>query len=614
MKRYLSILGFLLAMLVSFGQSADSLMNLIYYHYDRNEFAEVVDYSLKAIKDFEAKNDLFNMAGCYNVLGVAYQRVGQLDDAIDAYNKCGDLMEQVRKADPSNVFYERNIRYTKNNIASIYTSMGEYGQSIKIYQSCLESIGEPHDTIDYLDMATYLCNLADVYIAQSETLDSLDRMTHLEEAIQMAEQAFDYTTRYNDYPAKKLYRMLTISKAYFFAGRVDEAFQMANQGLELSVNDGDMYPRTEFLTLLGSFHLKLRNYREAESFYAQAIAMARQMHYDESVSDALEGAYHAAKEFDKGKALDYLEQSNNLKDSIFNERQQQLIRDYQVRYDLAEKDHQIQIEQKRNEQNKWILISALVVSLLLAILLVIWMRLNHANLLQKKTLKSLNETKDKLLSITSHDVKTSVIAQGMVLDQLYRHCDSMDMQSLKEHILVLKTSSDTLKDQLSNILQWVMGQLGAHETHATRFNLYQMMSLCGNYYKAEIEAKQLVMNNGVNPEIECNDDQNTIRLVAQNVLSNAIKFSHPGGRITVSAIVEGQRVWVTVEDEGIGIAPDQLRELSNKLVDSKQGTAGETGSGLGLLVCHQLLDRINGSLEIQSELGKGTIVRFSINR
>ena len=613
--RRLLIFVFVLSLgLSSFGQSVDSLMYHVYYHYDRDEFVEVVQYSLKAIEVFEDQNDSFDMAGCYNVLGVAYQRLGQLDKAIDAYNRCNELMEEVRESDPDNPFYLKNIRYTNNNIAYIYSSMGEYDQSIRIYQSCLESLGEPHDTVDFRDAATYLQNLADAYIAQSETMEEgTERQNQLEEAVLMAEQALDYSRRYNDYPVKLLYRMTTLSKAYFSVGRIDEAYRVANEGLKLCDGDDDLYQKVDFLLLLGGFHLESRQYKEAEEKYVEAMELARQRQYDELESEAVEGAYLAAKQFDKAKALDYLEQSNRLKDSIFNERQQQLIRDYQARYELAEKDHQIQIEQKRNEHIKWVSIGALVVAVLLAILLLILIRLNRANRLQKKTLESLNDTKDKLLSITSHDVKTSVIAQNMVLDQLYRHCDSMDMQSLKENILVLKTSSDTLKDQLSNILQWVMGQLGDHKTYASRFNLSQLLSQCTNYYKAEIESKQLAMTIDIDPGIECNDDQNTIRLVAQNVLSNAIKFSHPNGRVAVSAAVEGQQVWVTVKDEGIGIAPEQLQELTNKLVDSRQGTVGETGSGLGLLVSRQLLERSKGSISIESEQNKGTTVRFSVN-
>lgn len=379
MKRYIFAIFLLFLAIGSIGQSADSLKSLIYYHYDRSEFVEAISYAERVLSYYESQNDLYDMAGCYNIMGVAYQRMGQFDEAIDSYNHSCELMEVLRETNPTEPYYERNIRYTQNNIAAIYSDMGEYDQSAKMYRRCMEMLGTPSDTTGYLDMATYLQNLADVLLIQSKTMEDKERKEQLEEAERMAEKAYDYSVRYGDLPFKLLYRMMTLSNAYFHQGRVEEAFVTAQEGLDKAEKEEDLYLQTDFHLLLASFYEELKDYVSAERESAKAVALAREGSYEESEYKALRSAYQASKEFDKAKALDYFEQSVQLKDSIFNQDQQRLIRDYQARYELAEKDHQIAIQQERNKRHFWFSIILLILALLLGVLLVIWIRLNRLN-------------------------------------------------------------------------------------------------------------------------------------------------------------------------------------------------------------------------------------------
>lgn len=122
------------------GTSADEMHNallktLIFWHFDRAEMVEVVNYSNKAIERYRQQDDLFDMAGCYNTLGVAYQRMGQLEEAINSYNQCNIIMDQLNEKEP-NPFYQRNIRYTTNNMAAIYSSMGELDRAEDMNAKC----------------------------------------------------------------------------------------------------------------------------------------------------------------------------------------------------------------------------------------------------------------------------------------------------------------------------------------------------------------------------------------------------------------------------------------------------------------------------------------------
>lgn len=330
-------------------QEADSLSlkDRIFYHYDRSEFTEVVQCCNEALEVYQATDDLFEMAGCYNILGIANQRLGRYKEAIESYELCTETMERLKNSEyelhreGAAAFYDKSIRYTRNNMAEIYFAMGDYGESEKIYLKCLEMLGEPHDTIDYLDQALYLENLSIVGLKQAGNLEGTEKEERLKTSVEQAEQALSLSTQYGDLPFKRISKRVTLSQAYHAIGRTNEAQALIGEALDLAQTEGDPYLLAEIHGVYGEFEASAGHYEAAESHYRQAATIATENHFDELQFSSLTGAYEAARHFDKSLALDYHEQYTALKDSIFDEEQQRLIRDYQVRYDLSEKEHQI---------------------------------------------------------------------------------------------------------------------------------------------------------------------------------------------------------------------------------------------------------------------------------
>ena len=126
-------------------------------------------------------------------------------------------------------------------------------------------------------------------------------------------------------------------------------------------------------------------------------------------------------------------------------------------------------------------------------------------------------------------------------------------------------------------------------------------------------AKSLKVNNEVPKYIMGFDDINVVRLVIQNLLGNAVKFSYPNGEITIKAVHDIDRAWVSVADNGMGISEAKLEKIFNYMTSSDKGTGGETGTGIGLFVSKQFIDKIGGKMTIESKKGVGTIVSFSIH-
>ena len=435
------------------------LKKLIFWHFDRSEMTEVVNYAKIAIDSYEERGDLFDAAGCYNLLGVAYQRLGQMNEAIESYNQCNAAMTLLNEQEP-NPFYEKNIRYTTNNMANIYSSMGENDKAEEMFMRCIDMVGEPQEDDDYLDLATYLHNLADVYLTQAEGMEGEPRKEKVEKAVSLMEQAYDYSVNHGDRPGKVIQRKIVLSRAYFANGQVDNAVSLLNEALQMAKDEEESFREAEIEITFGKFAFEQEKYKESEAHYQKAMALAKENGYDECLRQSYLGAYEASRMFDPNKALDYLEQSVAYKDSIFNEKQQALIRDYQVKYDLAQMKHELDIQQRNNKLKAREIMALILLSGLLVAIVVILVRLVRSRKKQSEILERLNQTQQRILSVASHDVKTSVLAQNMVLKMVNEHYENLDHEEQKEKLSMLKKGSDELKDKLYNILHWISGEMG----------------------------------------------------------------------------------------------------------------------------------------------------------
>ena len=560
------------------------LRTMILYFFNGNDFQHVVQYSEIGIEHYDKIDDPFNEAGCTMTLANAYQRLGQLDKAIECYNRCNDLMDEI-----GGEMAEVNKRYVTNNIAEIHLAMNEYDRAEEMYNKCIAMLGEvdPNDTASNLDLATYYQNLAEVHIAQ-----------HKDDAVGLAEQSLELSQRYQDTPNKIINRLLSLSKAYGSMGKTQEGERLMDEALQLAEDNNEVF-------LQAVIHLQ-------KGDYAQAIAMAEENHYDELLQEALEDAYRAERDVNPKLALEYYERSVMMKDSVFNETQQQLIRDYQVRYAMQEKEHELQMEQEKAKRNRMYVIVLAVVAALLLLIALIWYRLALTRKKRAEELAHLNETKDHLFSIVSHDVRTPVGAMGAVLRELTDDYDAMNDTDRKANLIMLRTSTEALDDRMANIIHWVKGELANNSIECVDFNLSDLVGECLKTQEAAVSAKSLKVRNAVPTDLTVYDDANVVRLVLQNLFSNAVKFSYPEGEVSVKAETEDNRVWVEVSDNGMGISEKKLEKIFKFMTSSASGTGGETGTGIGLFVTKQLMDKIGGEITIRSVKGEGTTVRFSV--
>lgn len=229
-------------------------------------------------------------------------------------------------------------------------------------------------------------------------------------------------------------------------------------------------------------------------------------------------------------------------------------------------------------------------------------------------LKSINDTKDKFFSIIAHDLRSPFQSLLMASELFATEIVTLSKEEIVSFSKGLNKNLLNLHNLLENLLNWSLMQRGMIEYEPVKINLLELVNKTIEISNNLAQKKNIAITNKVNPKIFVNADLQMLRFVIHNLLNNAIKFTKPGGRIVISSIEKNSFVEISVKDNGIGITQDKLSNLFDfKSTSSTDiGTDDEIGSGLGLHLCKEFIERNDGKIWVESELGKGSKFTFTI--
>ena len=225
----------------------------------------------------------------------------------------------------------------------------------------------------------------------------------------------------------------------------------------------------------------------------------------------------------------------------------------------------------------------------------------------EESLKETNKTKDKLFSIISHDLRNpfqSILGMSGMLDERY---DSMTEETIKAFIQEINKSSKRAYFLLDNLLNWAREQRGRIVIHKDKLRANDLVSKSISPLSILAKRKNISLVKNVPEELELFADENTIQTTITNLVSNAIKFTPKDGTIQVEAYETYENVEIKIKDSGIGMSSEKVNSiLTSNEYTSTTGTDNESGTGLGLQLCKEFVKKNDGSLSIQSEIGKGS--------
>lgn len=224
-------------------------------------------------------------------------------------------------------------------------------------------------------------------------------------------------------------------------------------------------------------------------------------------------------------------------------------------------------------------------------------------------LKKLNQTQNKLFSIIAHDLR-SPFNNILGLSEL---CLDNNRSKSEEYIGLINSTAQNTLNLLDNLLNWVRTQKEEINLNVEKVNLSKVINKIIILTTSLSNAKNINIQYSSVNDIDVYTDENILSIILRNLISNAIKFTNIGGEINISTTICQKHIEISIADNGVGMSAEMIHEiftLSNNT--SSLGTMNEKGSGLGLLLCKEFVEKLNGKIWVESEKGKGSNFIFTI--
>ncbi|WP_159086008.1 tetratricopeptide repeat-containing sensor histidine kinase [Flavobacterium faecale] len=588
---------------------AKSLQSRGVNYWAKSEFNLALDNYQKSLKLFEEINDLDAISALCSNLGAVYLDINDYENALK-YNY------RSLKISKEHGFTDTYIIAT-NNISSIYLAQKNYPKALEYLQEVIAVSGKQSKPNN---LASQLNSMGEIYKLQKEYKKAKGSY---EEALKLfRETKSSYGT------AICLYN---IGDTEYRLKNYASAIEYLEESLTLSNTIHDQLGILLANQIMGLVHKAQQHYDSALSYYNKAFQLAIELGAG-AKAEKLE-LYKNYADLHKStgkldKSIFYLENYISLKDSINSANSSKQISEMQTKYgsekkekenELLRKNSEIQnlaIAKQTNLRNSFIGISLLVILMIIILFNRFTIKKKANQLLiiknevisnQRDELKEINSTKDKFFSIISHDLKSPFTNILGFTDLLIEDYDSFDDDQKKEIIVALNKSSQSAFNLLSNLLTWAQSQTGRIKINKKLLNLEELVETSIAPYEYNASAKNIEIITTIPSEVNLLIDRNSAMIAIGNLVNNAIKFTPNGGKINLNYDTGQNNIMLHIKDTGIGMTAEIIGKLF-KIEEniSTKGTNNEEGTGLGLILSKEFINKNGGDITVKSELGKGS--------
>jgi len=263
-----------------------------------------------------------------------------------------------------------------------------------------------------------------------------------------------------------------------------------------------------------------------------------------------------------------------------------------------------------------VFISGISISVLLYLLMLAFSKVAYRSLQikrQNEELKKINATKDKFFSIIAHDLRSPFGAIVGYSNILEKQVEKKNYSGIAKFAEIIQISSEKAMALLMNLTEWAQSQTGIMRFNPEPLNMVDLIYETVNLFYDIANQKLIEFEKILPPEAPVMADRAMVSTILRNLLSNAIKYTEPGGKITLSVTTETDELIVFVADSGVGIPKNRMDKIFR--IDesySTSGTMNEKGTGLGLILCKEFIDKHNGKIWVESEEAKGSVFYFSL--
>jgi signal transduction histidine kinase len=231
---------------------------------------------------------------------------------------------------------------------------------------------------------------------------------------------------------------------------------------------------------------------------------------------------------------------------------------------------------------------------------------------KNEELELANQTKDKFFSIISHDLRSPFSGLLGILELLTEPASGFDMQKQTELLQTAKKSAQNTFELLENLLLWSRSQMKNTTCNIEKHDITEILRKNIAIKKQAALQKEISVIENFSDKIEAMFDKEMINTVIRNILNNAIKFTYPGGKVNISAETKNGEVKITISDTGIGITGEEMNHLFKIEKMNRAGTEGEKGTGLGLIISKEFIEKNNGKIWATTNSPSGAIFHFTL--
>ncbi len=620
----------------------------IYDYYVHNNPKIAMNYILKVF-ELNHVHNLGREVDIYNIIGLLNQELGNFDDAINYFAKSLEITLESNNYYKAmhgynyigNTFFSRKLynlarnNYLKsleianddsyeiqtvravsiNNLALIYLEEKKYDSAESKFKEAFEVRNKLKDTVLIIHSLQYLADLsairgnyneAENYIEKAWNLIKLSRNSKINDA------EVDYAI----FTALKIRAKVDVLIGKEFL--VEETRAFADSILTDKMKSESSAFLYKWNFNLGEAYLLKKDFQKSIKSFNDALNSAISVNNKYRIMNVYEMLKKVYQEFNDLKNYNfYSAKYFIIKDSLDDialHHQLNILSEFEHTNEFNKKLKEQEEARKIEDRNRLIIsLVSVIVLIIIIIIAIIYYKKYKINQKLNQELKDLNATKDKFFSIIAHDLRNPISNFKQMTDILAVEYQYLDDQEKIDFIDALNKSSKQIYNLLENLLTWSRSQRGVIEFHPLKNDLYYIVDNSIELLTASASNKEIKLINNIKPETFAAFDSNMITTVVRNLISNAIKFTNTGGTIEVFSNNDEKNLSISIKDSGVGISKETISNLFK--IDSSKSTSGtndEKGSGLGLILCKEFIDRHSGKIWVESELGVGTTFTFSI--
>lgn len=607
----------------------DSLKAILYYDLGKHFYAidqDTAIYFAKYSIQLAEKLGLEKIKGnSLNIKGVAQLIRSDFEDALTAHLEALKIRETLQD---STGMLESNL-----NIGNVYYRNGEMSKAAELYKKALvyglALKNLRGQSLIYNNLGNYH---SDRWTKNDSQEDYDLALEYLQKSLELKEELKDFRGS-----VKTLTQLAALSQE----NDREKAGGYLVRALSIADSNQDIENKIVVLNELSNYYLQVKDFAKVKEYGLQAYRISKDANSHHYIGVSAEYLVKAAVgQNDYKSAFDYLTIKKAADDAIFNDNRQKVREELLIQYETEKKelenDRLIQEQQfldlSLQRRNELLIGSGL---LLLVFGVLVWVqkrnnqklkrahdalekahnlgqaqkhqiqtqsdKLNQANLALTKA----NRFRDKIFSVISHDLRAPFSSLHSII-QLWDK-KMLSEEELQEVMPMIARDTHSLSQMLNNLLMWSREQMGMEEVQLSKFDLGEIVHESVELLKPQLVHKNLDFRHENGQGYEINTDRERLSFIVRNILMNAIKFTPEGGKVLVDYPNSNE---IRIKDSGRGMSAEMLSKLFSDRVNSQKGTAGESGTGIGLMLSQEFAESIGAKILVESEEGVGTTFKI----